>query len=124
MWTIERGRLVSPESKLTYIHKDQLLAVDPQGVCKSIEIFCPDIVKVSKLPWQDFWYIKTHDWVLEVIKIDGMARSITPLTFKDIASVAELYKRINKGDRKSSAVDSKNPRQTRLLTTFDPDYPA
>jgi hypothetical protein len=104
MWILKRGQLVSPNRiELTYIHKDQLIALDTQGTCQSLEIFCPDTVPISNLPWQKFQTIKTKDWILRIIKLNGVARTLLkPIVLADITTVEELYHQIVQSDRAQS----------------------
>ena len=101
MWIIKHNKLVSEnKAKSTYIHKDQLIPIDTQGICQSLEIFCPATIKVAKLPWNKFWTIKTKDWVLTIIKLNGIAMTLAqPILFADIDTVQELYARIFFSDR-------------------------
>jgi hypothetical protein len=108
MWILKRGQLVSPNRiELTYIHKDQLIALDTQSTCQSIEIFCPETVKISNLPWQKFQTIKTKDWVLRIIKLDGIARTLLkPIVLADITTVEELYHQILQSDRETTTISN------------------
>jgi hypothetical protein len=103
MWILKRGQLVSPSRiELTYIHKDQLIALDTQGTCQSLEIFCPDTVKISNLPWQKFQIIKTKDWNLKIIKLNGVARTLLKsIVLSDLTTVEELYHQIIQSDRET-----------------------
>ena len=125
MWAIKRGGLISLTDQFTestYIHKDQLLQLETQGVCKSLAIFCPDNVRVSKLPWQKDYTINTRDWVLGVIKLDGVAMTIEPLALKEISTVQELYQRITNRELKVIDTNDDSLQQALLFSKVDPDY--
>jgi hypothetical protein len=107
MWILKRGQLVSPNRiELTYIHKDQLIALDTQDTCQSLEVFCPDTVQISNLPWQKFQTIKTKDWILRIIKLNGVARTLLkPIVLADITTVEELYHQISQSDRETNGCE-------------------
>ena len=125
MWEIKRGKLVSVEKEPIesgYVHKDQLLHLETTGICESLAIFCPDNVRITKLPWQKYYTIDTRDWVLRVIKLDGMAMTIAPLTLKKISTVQELYKNITNRERKIVTNNDNSLQQALLFPNIDPDY--
>lgn len=136
MWIVEHGRLVSPKKiELTYIRKDQLVALDTGGLCQSIEIFCPDTVQISNLPWKKFQTIETKNWVLTIIKLNGVARTLRkPIVFNDLATVEELYHQIVESDRDLGEADSNCQITTHDITSqsdgdksfssLKSDYPA
>lgn len=124
MWIIEHGKLVS-ENKVesTYIHKDQLISIDTQGICQSLEIFCPATVKVAKRPWNKFWTIKTKDWVLTIIKLNGIATILPqPISFANLATVQELYAQSGFGDRQTTTNTKTQFNDSNFFSNFDPDY--
>jgi hypothetical protein len=103
MWIVKCGKLVSSNKiELTYIRKDQLISLNTEGICQSIELFCPDTVQISKSPRQKLSTINTKDWVLNIIKLDGVAKTLSkPIILGNMNTVEELYHQINQSDREA-----------------------
>lgn len=141
MWIVKRGKLVSPKKiESTYIRKDQLISLDTQGFCQSIEVFCPETVQLVSFPWQKFQTIETKNWVLRIIKFNGRAKTLLkPIALNDITTVEELYHQIIKNEtpvlelsddgeiklQESTSIDISNQFESKdSFSSLKSDYPA
>lgn len=121
MWIVKRGKLVSSKKiESTYIRKDQLVSLNTQGVCQSIEVFCPETVQLFNFPWQKFQTIETKNWILRIIKLNGKTKTLSePIALNDITTVEELYYQIIKSETTVSELSDDGKIKSQENTAID-----